>query len=286
MSTFIVLALILTALVAAWIIRPLLVAKAATSVSSVELNASIYRDHIANLERDHANGQLNAAELEAARNELELRLLEDTAGNGPGPAATPAAAKMTALVLALLLPLGAGGAYWWLGNPSAIDPQAAQSAGRAQIEKMVENLAAKLQANPDNAQGWAMLGRSYKVLGRYADAAKAYANASTYVETNADLLVEYADVLALSQESNLQGQPTALLAKALALDAKHPMALLMMGVSAYQREDYRAAIAHWDKLLLDLEPGSEDAQQVESNIAQAKQRLAEKSAPASAKKKP
>jgi cytochrome c-type biogenesis protein CcmH len=55
------------------------------------------------------------------------------------------------------------------------------------------------------------------------------------------------------------------------------MGLLMMGVSAYQREDYKMAIAQWDRLLQDLEPGSEDAQQVEGNIAQAKQKMSQKS---------
>lgn len=277
MSTFLVLTLILTALVAAWLIRPLLLAPAGNVVSNLELNASIYRDHLATLERDFTNGQLDAAELEAARNELQLRLLDDTRSEAPLPSAPSLSAKTTAIILAVLLPLGAGATYWWLGNPAAIDPQATRTAGKEQIQKMVDNLAEKLQANPDNPQGWAMLGRSYKVLGRYDEAAKAYARAGHFVESNADLLVEYADVLALSLDSNLQGQPTALLTQALALDPKHPMALLMTGVSAYQREDYRAAISHWDKLLLDLEPGSEDAQQVEGNIAQAKQRMTAKS---------
>jgi len=245
-------------------------------VTSVELNASIYRDHIANLERDFQNGQLEAAELEAARTELEMRLLQDTNPDTPTAPLRNLSSRTTAVAIALLLPLGAGGAYWWLGTPSAIDPQAAQKAGREQIAQMVANLAAKQEANPENLQGWAMLGRSYKVLGRLDDAAKAYEKAGSFVTANADLLVEYADVLALSQESNLQGKPTDLLAKALTLDPKNPMALLMMGVSAYQREDYPLAIAHWNKLLQDLEPESEDAKQVESNIAQAQQKLGEK----------
>lgn len=285
MTTFLVLSIAMTALVTAWLVLPLLRGSAPSQVSSVQLNASIYRDHLAGLERDFANGQLDAAELEAARNELQLRLLDDTSGEthtSVASAATPS--KWTAVVVALLLPLGAGAGYWWLGNPSAIDPQAAQAAGRVQIQKMVDSLAAKQEANPENLQGWAMLGRSYKVLGRMDDAANAYAKAGSFIEGNADLLVEYADVLALSLDSNLQGKPTELLAKALVLDPKNAMALLMMGVSAYQREDYKLAIAHWDKLLQDLEPGSEDAKQVEGNIAQARQRLAEKTTGKAAKK--
>lgn len=278
MTTFFVLTALLTSLVTAWLIWPLLQSRPHHAVSSVALNTSIYREHLEGLERDFANGQLDAAELESARNELQLRLLDDARSEpltAPPPSA-PAAAKKTALILALLIPMGGAAGYWWLGTPSAIDPQATRRASQEQIEQMVEKLAAKLQANPDNPQAWAMLGRSYKVMGRYAQAAQAYAHAGPYVESNADMLVEYADVLALSRDSNLQGLPTELLSKALALDPKHPMALLMSGVSAYQRDDYQAAIAQWEKLLQDLEPGSDDAQQVENNIAQAKQRLQEK----------
>lgn len=278
MTTFLVLSALLTALVTAWLIWPLLQSRTHHAVSSVELNTSIYREHLDNLERDFANGQLDAAELENARNELQLRLLEDArAEPAPTPQIGTSAAKKTALILALLIPLGSAASYWWLGTPSAIDPQTSRRASQEQIQQMVEQLATKLKANPDNLQGWAMLGRSYKVLGRYGDAAQAYAHAGKYIDTSADLLVEYADVLALSQDSNLQGLPTELLSKALALDPKHPMALLMAGVAAYQRSDYPTAITQWEKLLHDLEPGSDDAQQVENNIAQAKQRLAEKS---------
>ncbi len=288
MTIFLVLSALLTALVTAWLIWPLLQSRAHHAVSSVELNTSIYREHLDNLERDFANGQLDAAELENARNELQLRLLED-ARSEPAPTPQPStlAAKKTALILALLIPMASAASYWWLGTPSAIATQTSRRASQEQIQQMVEQLAAKLQANPDNPQGWAMLGRSYKVLGRYGEAARAYAHAGQYIESSADMLVEYADVLALSQDSNLQGLPTELLSKALALDPKHPMALLMAGVAAYQRSDYPTAIAQWDKLLQDLEPGSDDAQQVESNIAQAKQRMAEKAkAPTKAPKKP
>lgn len=279
MTLFIVSALLLTSLVVLWLVVPLLRGTPQVQrVSNIELNASIYREHLANLEADFANGQLDAAELENARKELQWRLLEDTDGaNAAGSAPiSRTSAKRTAWILALLIPLGAAGTYWWLGTPSAIDPQATQAASRAQIEQMVANLAAKQKANPDNLQGWAMLGRSYKVLGRIQESAQAYAQAGSFVDSNADLLVEYADVLALSRDSDLQGQPTELLRKALAMDPKHPMALLMAGVSAYQRADFKAAIAHWQTLLAELEPGSEDAQQVESNIRQAQEQLAQK----------
>ena len=276
MTLFVLIALGLTVGVMAWMVLPLLRSQKTESVSGVELNASIYRDHLASLERDFANGQLEAAELEAARNELQRRLLEDTAEETPAAPTPVNRSKTTALIIALFVPIGAALGYLWLGTPAAIDPQATQRSNQEQIQKMVAGLAAKQEANPENLQGWAMLGRSYKVLGRMEDAAEAYAKAGSFIEGNADLLVEYADVLALSLDSNLQGKPTELLAKALTLDPKNPMALLMMGVSAYQREDYKLAIVHWDKLLQDLEPGSEDAKQVEGNIAQARQQLAEK----------
>lgn len=273
MTLFILIALGITTLVVAWIVLPLLRPQKTETVSSVALNASIYRDHLASLERDFAAGQLEASELEAARNELQRRLLEDTADESTESPIQANRSRTTALIIAVLVPLGAALGYLWLGTPTSIDPQATQRANQEQIQKMVSGLAEKQAANPDNLQGWAMLGRSYKVLGQLEESVKAYQKAGRFVDTNADLLVEYADVLGLTQQGSLQGQATLLLDKALALDAKNPMALLMSGVAAYQREDYRGAIKHWEVLLALLEPGSEDAQQVESNIAQAQAQM-------------
>lgn len=273
MTVFIAIAVLLTLLVMAWIVRPLLRPAPAVGVSSQRLNASIYRDQLDTLERDLERGVISAADCEATRDELQLRLLDDT----EEPVAVHATSdtsfwsgRLTAAAIVLLMPLGAAGMYWWLGEPAAIDPVASQQANENQAMKMVDNLAARLQANPDNPQGWAMLARSYKVMGRFDEAEQAFIKAGDLVNTEPDLMVDYADLLAVRANNNIEGKSLELINKALRIDPQHPMGLMMAGVAAYRRADYKGAVNRWETLLTLLEPGSPDAQQVETDIADAR----------------
>ena len=273
MTVFYSIAALITLLVVAWVVRSLLRSAPQAGVSAQRLNAAIYRDQLQTLERDLARGTISAADFEATQDELQLRLLDDT----EAPAATTQAtdktflsARSTAILIALLLPVGSAGMYWWLGQPGAIDPVATQKSENDKVVQMVDTLAAKLKANPDNPTGWAMLARSYKVMGRLDEAEQAFIKAGSVVDANPDLLVDYADLLAAKADSNMEGRPQELIKKALALDPMHPMGLMMSGVAAYRRNDFSGAIAHWEKLLTVLEPGSADSQQIESDIADAR----------------
>ncbi len=284
MTVFIALAVVMTLLALAWLVRPLLWPAKGQGVSAQRLNASIYRDQLEALERDLARGSISAADCEATRDELQLRLLDDTeepaAVTGAG-AASVLSARLTAAAIALLLALGSAGMYWWLGTPAAIDPVAAQKASQDQVAQMVQKLADRLKTNPSDTQGWAMLARSYKVMRRFDEAEQAFIKAGDVVNTSPDLLVDYADLLAVRANDNIEGKPLELVNKALALDPQHPMGLMMSGVAAYRRNDFPVAVAQWEKLLLLLEPGSADAQQVEANIADARANAGMPAAPKS-----
>jgi cytochrome c-type biogenesis protein CcmH len=277
MIVFIAIAAVLTLLVVAWVLRPLLRPAPEAGVSSQRLNATIYSDQLQALERDLKRGTLSPADYEAARDELQLRLLDDTEvlPVPPGDQSPKAhhsvwTPRRTAAVVAVLLPLGSVAMYGWLGMPQAINPQAVEQVSQEKVFKMVEELAAKLKANPDNPIGWAMLARSYKVMGRLPEAEAAFVKAGELVNTDPDLLVDYADLLATKAGSNLEGKPLAMLNQALAINPQHPMGLMMTGVAAYRRNDFAGAVAQWEKLLPLMPPGSPDAQQVESEIASAR----------------
>jgi cytochrome c-type biogenesis protein CcmH len=274
MTVFYSIAALLTLLAAAWVVRPLLRPAPKAGVSSQRLNAEIYRDQLQALERDLARGTLSAADFESTQDELKLRLLDDTEEAAPThlpSSSTFWSARRTSITIALLLSMGSAGMYWWLGQPDAIDPVATQQRQNEKVMAMVDSLAAKLKANPDNPLGWAMLARSYKVMGQLEDAELAFGKAGNLVNTDADLLVEYADLLA-SKANSMEGRPLDMIQKALVLNPQHPMGLMMSGVAAYRRADFKGAITHWEKLLLLLEPGTEDAQQIESNIADAREK--------------
>lgn len=273
MNVFIGIAALLTLLVLAWFVRPLLGKPRGSGVSSDKLNASIYRDQLQALEKDLVRGVINSHDFEITRDELQVRLLDDTENTDVVLSIKPGfwTPKRTAVAISLTVPALAIGIYLKLGEPQAMAPVAEQARASApvddqQIRQMVETLAAKLKANPDNPQGWAMLARSYKVIGRNQEAQQAFEKAGAVVNNNPDLLVDYAELLGILADNKLDGKPEKMIDDALKLNPEHPMGLMLAGVALYQRTDYPGALARWEKLLTLLPPGSEDAKQVQANI--------------------
>lgn len=254
--------------------RVLLRATPAVQVSSQRLNAAIYRDQLHALERDRTIGVISDVDYETTRSELQLRLLDETQDAGKAATRSPTyfwTPRLTFAVVAILISVGGPVLYAWLGNAGVIvgSETSRRPGDNSQILQMVDALASRLEANPDNPKGWAMLARSYKVLGRFEDAEKAYLKAGTIINSDPELMVDYADLLAIRANS-IDGKPLELVNQALQIDPFQPTGLMMSGVAAYRRGDFALAIRQWEKLLTVLEPGSSDAQQVAADIAQAK----------------
>lgn len=276
MILLLVFTVLITLVVLALLLRPLLRAHPAPDVSPQRLNLAVYRDQLEALDRELAAGQLGQAEHQAAREELELRLLDDERSpESAAPAATTSlwSARRTAWVLALVMPLSAAGLYAWLGAPLAVDWLAAEKAEMEKVNAMVQELADRLKADPNNAKGWAMLARSYKALGRLSQAEDAYLKAGPLMDRDPDLLTGYAELLAARADEQLQGRPMELVNKALAIDPMHPMGLMLSGTAAYREGNFALAVGQWDKLLTLLEPGSQVAGQLKADIAEARSRM-------------
>jgi len=285
MNVFIGIAALMTLLVVAWLVYPLLRPKYSAGISSARLNTDIHRDQLKALEADLARGVISQQDFEATRDELQLRLLDDTESYEAPPATDSRSfwsAKRTAVVIALSTPLMALGIYMQLGAPGAIDPTLAAKVDDQQIRQMIDTLADRLKANPDNPKGWAMLARSYKVMGRFDEAEQAFIKAGDLVNTEPDLLVDYADLLAVKADNTIEGKPLDLVNKALSINPTHPMGLMMSGVAAYRRLDFKLAITQWEKLLAVLEPGSTDALQIQANIDEARAKAGMPNAPVAA----
>lgn len=147
--------------------------------SPEHITAGLFRHQLAELDRDLAAGTLAEADHSQARDELQRRLLQETqieGGHGPSTVTTGRAA----LLIAIAVPLAATAFYGLLGAPEALSlPPVAEAAADAamppDVERMVAGLAARLERNPDDPAGWAMLARSYQVLGRHAEAEAALA---------------------------------------------------------------------------------------------------------------
>jgi cytochrome c-type biogenesis protein CcmH len=158
-----------------------------------------------------------------------------------------------------------------INQSNALPPVPAGAAAAMTPEKineMVDRLAAKLKENPGDLQGWARLALAYKVQGRLDDAAAAYVKTGKLMDSDPDLMTQYADLLATKAKS-MQGKPSELVNKALTLAPKHPMALMMAGQAAYQAGKFEVAVKHWQTALSVLPPGSPDIEPLRAEIADA-----------------
>lgn len=275
MTTFIALSAIM-ALCAAFIIAlPLLRGlrgRQASAPAQDAANVAIYTDQQAELAADLMHGVLSQAQYDLAKHELERRLLQDVRPMTE-PIATVKTARWPGIVAALMVPLMALGLYLKIGNPSALNPPMADPmiTQLQQVETMLPKLEQRLQAQPNDPTGWNMLGKAYMALERFPEAVKAYAKLAELQPSEAQVLADYADAQAMAQGQTLTGKPTELIAQALKLDPTNGKALYLAGFAAQEAGKPKAAIAHWEKLLAQLPPDSEDAAVLRQNLAALKQ---------------
>ena len=292
MLTFWIIAALLI-LFALWFVLPPLVQKDNDDKSDDRRagNILIYKDQLKEMEVDLQNGLISEAQFQQDKDELERRLLEDVTTTSPHAKswAGPATRKV-AYGVGLAIPLGVIGFYFLLGTPQGLSPSlatagpagpATQQAGPMsdqQIAANVDKLAKRLEQNPNDAQGWLMLARSYVSMERFSEAATAYERATVLNDKDASIWADYAEALALSNGQRLAGKPTEALNRALQIDPRNQKALALAGSAAFEVHDYQKAIDYWQKLLTLLPPGSEIAQPVTDEIAKAKKLAADKGA--------
>ncbi len=228
-----------------------------------------------------AEGVIDAEEHAAKRAALDAASV---------PVPRPSRLAFVALLLAAaLLPAAAIVLYRLVGAPEALDPanlvaQAPTHADRGpELEKAIAMLAERLKQQPDDVEGWALLGRAYQAMNRVPEALDALRHAHELAKDNAMLTVEYAQALALSSPGQrIEGEPRALLEGALKQEPQNQRALWLLGISDYQAGRYDEAIARWNVLLPLLRGDSEVAQSVKAQIADAEAKRDGKPAPVAA----
>ena len=258
--------------------------------SGKEANVEVYRDQLAELKSDLTTGLISEEQYQQDRQEFELRLLEDVdAADSAAVRSKPGNTRNLAYLLAFALPLAAVVFYLRVGHPSALSAAPAP-VGRSmaatetpatdegdfspqRIEANVAALAKKLEENPNDVSGWIMLGRSYSSLEKYAEASAAYKKAIALKSGDADLLADYAFVLAMANGKQLSGEPTEVLNQALKLDPENPKALELAGAAAFEAKEFALAIKYWQKLLEKTAPDSEIGRALTERIAEANKRL-------------
>jgi cytochrome c-type biogenesis protein CcmH len=247
-----------------------------------EVNLAIYREQIRELDRDLEAGTLSCEQWQKDRDELSRRMLEDVQPDGRAQVAPAGGLSRIApaLAMAALFPIAAVLIYTQVGAPGALDPAAVKAAAphggqeftKEQVDDMLTQLAERLEREPDNLEGWVLLGRSYSALGRFPEASAALRRAVDLKGDDANLLADYADALAMTNGQSLEGEPMRAIEKALTIDPDHQKALALAGTAAYERGDFPGAVTRWERLLKTVPPESEGARSIQASIDEARAR--------------
>jgi cytochrome c-type biogenesis protein CcmH len=281
MSLFLILACLVAAAALTILLAPLWRAPR-TEQESPAANEETHklRDQLRQLAKRHAEGGIDDKHYNRRKAGLERKLV-DSMVHAPAQSSAPERpSRSLGLALSAFIVAVAAAGYAWVGTPQALTVVAGRAAeatgnqhalSNEQILAMVDKLAARLKAEPDNAEGWIVLARSYAVMGRHADALPAFRKALELRKDDPMLLADLADTLAVTQGRSLDGEPMRLVEQALKLDPDNVKALSLAGTFAFNNKDYATAIRHWERVLQVAPADSPLAQQMRGGIEEARQ---------------
>ena len=248
------------------LLLPLVRRRGRAAGTRAQFDLRVYRDQLAEVDRDARRGLLGREEAEAARAEVKRRMLTAAAAleaNG-APVATPArhpGIARAAAGIALVLPTAATLLYLTLGAPGSPDRplaerRAEQTAAAierdgqaASLEQVVAQLAKKLESRPDDAAGWFLLGRAYMTLDRYQDAVEALRRARQLAPDRPDVAGAFAEARIAAGGGQVDDEAGAALRNVLELDPTSPQARFLLALDRAQQGDLRAAAQGWADLL-------------------------------------
>ena len=223
-------------------------------------------------------GDIDKATFEEQRHTIAAELIEgidpdDAAAGNKGPH------RAAALATALLIPALSIGLYAYLGHPQLIsgaNPQQAEATPPAghgpnmpPVDEMIAGLEKKLAKDPDNAEGWFMLGRSYMLIKNYPKAVEALKKTYALASDNPDVITRYADALAMMKDGVVSGKPAELIQKALAINPKHPEALWLAGIASMEAGKPEEAIDYWQRAKQNMPADAESQGMLDKAIAKA-----------------
>ena len=285
MLLFWVIVIVMIVVTLALILPALLKPSQAAMTDAIAEKRAIFRQQFDEIAQDKANGILDATQYDVAKSELERRMLDEI-GTSSVLTSNSKPDRRLAAVLLVLLPLAALVIYNKIGSPESIKipavsplasstatpaPESAQTAEHkmgGDIEPLLASLKSKLEKNPGDGAGWALLARSYVELRRHAEAVPAYEKAVKVIQDDPQLLADYADALAVVNGHDLTGKPEELANQALKLDPHHTKALLLAATAAFNRKDYKVAIKHWEQLQQDLPADSDVLPEVKASLSE------------------
>lgn len=250
----------------------------ASERDNVLSQVAVYREHLAELQHELAQGTLDQAGFDASHEELTQRLLEDAPLQAASAPTNAPNWRGLVAGLALAIPVLSFGLYFVVGTPVGIDPLLANQVGgdeqisNDKLQAMADQLNQRLADNPNNAEGWVMLGRIERALGDF-DKADAALKKALSLAANDDVRIERAEVLAQKNQGQFDGEPWDIIRSVLKGDPEHGNALLLAGSAAFSQGQFQDALTYWNKVRGLLPASSPDLPALIEAINKARERL-------------
>ncbi len=231
----------------------------ANIATGADLDIAVYKDQLSELDRDIERGLINADDADNARLEIQRRILNAAdSTHFTLPATAEYKSRILIFVLAVLIPIGGSALYLELGSPSLPDFPYAQRTDLQEEPVSADNLAAmraavtelegRLESDPENAEGWLLLARSYLSMDRYEDAQQAFLKVHAIT---GDILIkaEYAEAVILANDSQVVPEAIEIFKAVLLEHPIDPKSRFYFGVAAVQQDDIEAALKIWVDLI-------------------------------------
>ncbi|QMV65396.1 c-type cytochrome biogenesis protein CcmI [Pseudomonas berkeleyensis] len=271
--------LLLTAL--AFLLIPVLrIRKMQAEEDRTALNVTLYQERLQELEAQRQAGVLDDAQLEAGRAEAARELLDDT--EGVQRRSSVLGGKIP-LVSALLVPVLGVALYLHWGAIDQVEMTRQMAAQQPQsIEEMTARLEQTVKDQPDSAEAWYFLGRTYMAQERANDAAKAFEQAVNLAGRAPELLGQWAQALYFARDKQWSDEQQALTDEALKADPEEVTSLGLLGIAAYESQRYADAVRYWERLVAVLPEQDPSRMAIASGIERARQQIGEGESPSAA----
>ncbi|MGD2118029.1 MAG: c-type cytochrome biogenesis protein CcmI [Chromatiales bacterium] len=251
-------------------------------------NVSIARERLDEIAAEHASGAMTDEVFEQSKLELEASLIDDVGNASPAVTLQSNASygRSAFIAVAILVPLATYFLYDHLGSPQYLELAGANAGAAntahqmngdapATMEELAERLRERLEKNPDDAEGWFLLSKTYMSQEQYPDALAALQKAHELFGDHPTILLGLADAAAMVKGGDLRGEPAEYVEKALQMDPENTTGLWLGGMAAQQNGNYQLAVDRWSSLLPKLQPEPQSQQEVQSLIAEARRLAAE-----------
>ena len=256
----------LTSLALAMLLVPLFFRRRGAAAREA-YDLAVYRDQLAEIERDLGRGVLLAADAEAARAEIARRILAlKPAQAGDGASTTT---RASAIVAILLLPVVAWALYWQLGSPSVPDQPFAERAAPIDMNEALTRLAAHLKEHPDDLTGWLLLARSEMGLGHYPEAAEAYRHAADLSGQRPDIAGDWGEAQVLAAGGTVTPAAQAAFAAGLRDPETAPRSRYYLALARMQAGEVKNALDAWVSLAAEAPADADWLPLVRQRIAEA-----------------